>query len=117
MSLGTQPSGGQASPLAFSATASDPAVVVPPPANRGKPWRWTGGGAAVLLAGVGGAVGYVKLTPPTAPPAAGPGLLPEVRPVERVVPTRERELLALVQDADTPPAAGWRPALNWGCCM
>ncbi|MDY3552994.1 serine/threonine-protein kinase [Gemmata sp. JC717] len=81
-------------------SSSRPAAAVPAGA-RGRWWV----GLAGALAALGGGL-VALLVPPRAgpaapaPPPAGPGL-PDVRPVEKLVTTRERELLAALNSDRT----------------
>ncbi len=87
--------------------ASGAAVTAGSAAVRG---RWVLAGLLCLIGGAGGAFLSYSLTRPTpepapaspAPPPAPPGL-PDVRPPERLVSTRERELLAVLANRLSQP--------------
>ena len=90
---------GSAATLGFSGAI--PAV---PPARWG---RWVAAGFLAVLAATGGAAGYAALHPPPPPPtrpAPQPLVgLPDVRPPERIVTARERELVTVVERRKTSP--------------
>ena len=69
--------------------------------------RWLFAGLGCLVAAAAGAGLAVALrpapTPPIPPDAERKPGLPDIRPAEKLVPPRERELLALVNHRNTPP--------------
>jgi serine/threonine protein kinase len=82
------------------------ALALPTPPTFG--WlKWVLGGFALLTAASLGAIAYVLVHPkpePPPPPAPKPlAGLPDIKPVEKLVPPRERELLAILKDRATSP--------------
>jgi serine/threonine-protein kinase len=92
--------------------APSAAVPAAPPGRRG---RWALAAAACAAAAAAGAVGYAVTSPPPGPPAAPAAGLPDVRPPERIVAARERELLALLGNRErTPPDEVVRASVELG---
>ena len=91
----------------------------PAPAARPVRWgRWALVGLGCLVAALGGAFFNVGLNPPPDPtshalPAPAPGL-PEVRSPDRIVTTRERELLAVLNTEDPTPDAATKASIELG---
>ncbi|HVL12765.1 MAG TPA: serine/threonine-protein kinase [Gemmata sp.] len=110
-------------PAALSLPPPTPAPLAAPPAAPATPrvgpaW-WGLPAVACGLATAAGAALYAALNPPPEPPPpresppAGPGLA-EVRPPEKLVAARERELVALLANRQTPPDALLRGSIELG---
>lgn len=80
------------------------ALPAAPPVRWG---RWLVAGVACVLAAAIGAFAYVRFHPPEPPPAPPVAQtttgLPDIRPSEKLVTTRERELVAVLKDRGTTP--------------
>ncbi|MFO0802732.1 MAG: serine/threonine-protein kinase [Gemmataceae bacterium] len=69
--------------------------------------KWVIGGFGLVIAASFGAIAYALLHPRAESPAAPASKpltgLPDIRPMEKTVPPRERELLAILKDRATTP--------------
>ncbi|MBA4188214.1 MAG: hypothetical protein C0467_09385 [Planctomycetaceae bacterium] len=81
------------------------------------PWaRWLLAGLSCVGAIACGVLVYAKMNPPPEPPlasASSPGL-PDIRPAEKLVPTRERELIAALDNRNTTPEKMVRWSIELG---
>ncbi|MFO0825132.1 MAG: serine/threonine-protein kinase [Gemmataceae bacterium] len=90
-------------------------VVLTAPMPMVQPFHWGRlllGGLACIVAVACGVIVFAKLNPPASPaPSALPPTvantstpgLPEIRPPQKIITTRERELIAALNDRATPP--------------
>ena len=105
-----------ASDDSLSLSRSESPAAPPKPRRWG---RWLLVGFACLLATAGGVFVYAGLhvspnaQPQTAAPAAGPGL-PDVRPPDKLITTRERELLAVLNTEDPKPDDAIKASIELG---
>jgi serine/threonine-protein kinase len=113
------PRAGSASDAALSLTQSGATPVVPQSARWG---LWVLGALGCLFAALGGAIAFAALHKPAEPPPqanatpstpSGPGL-PDVRPADKLVTARERELLALLNTEGTKPEDAIKASVELG---
>jgi serine/threonine-protein kinase len=105
--------------LSLTQSGATPPKSALPPASHPVRWgRWLLAGLACLLATVGGMFVYAGLNPPADPPAKTTSPitqgLPDVRPPDRIVTTRERELLAALNTEDPKPDDAIKASIELG---
>jgi serine/threonine-protein kinase len=114
------PGTASASGAVLSLTQSGATAVAPQPAAR---WGlWVLAALGCLFAALGGVIAFAALHPPADPPPQatantpappGPGL-PDVRPPDKLVTTRERELLAVLNTEGTKPEDAIKASIELG---
>jgi serine/threonine-protein kinase len=103
-------------PVFVPEAASTPAASTPGPgAHR---WgRWVLALSACGVAAAAGVVAFAALNPPAQPVVPPPPIvqgLPDVRPVEKVTTSRERELLAVLNTETTSPTDAIKASVELG---
>ena len=105
----------QSQPVALSLSSTSAVPVSPAPTAPARWGKWVIGGLAAAGALAAGVLVYAGLNPPresSSTPAPATTGLPDIRSPEKLVTSRERELVALLDRRDTRRAASSTTPLN-----